>query len=244
MTCAAGAVVKTTTSSIARTPRSGLADTVGPGLPLTYAVEPDPAMLTELRPRPFLNPAGTERDVQPVRKPTVWRADRLFALAPTCPIVDLAAQNSQFGKVTPHGAPGIYCCFDEQDLRAPFTVTIRAPGGWSCLANGPVVSQPPKGGPGIWRFAPTFPLPPWLSSFCAGPYAGPAFLCEHARDHLLPVTVQGGPAVATVVEAEQVLDLLRQVLPYYERKLGVPYPYEKLDLLFVSGLSSLPILNG
>jgi 2-polyprenyl-3-methyl-5-hydroxy-6-metoxy-1,4-benzoquinol methylase len=38
MTCAAGAVVKTTTSSIARTPRSGLADTVGPGLSLTYRV--------------------------------------------------------------------------------------------------------------------------------------------------------------------------------------------------------------
>jgi aminopeptidase N len=144
-----------------------------------------------------------------------------------------------YSKVTPHGAPGIYCCFDEQDLRALFTVTMRAPGGWSCLANGPVASQPPEGGPGIWRFAPTFPLPPWLSSFCAGPYAGPAFLCEHARDHLLPVTVQGGPAVAAVVEAEQIVDLLRQVLPYYERKLGVPYPYEKLDLLFVSGLSSL-----
>jgi integrase len=35
---AAGAVVKTTTSSIARTPRSGLADTVGPGLSLTNRV--------------------------------------------------------------------------------------------------------------------------------------------------------------------------------------------------------------
>jgi SAM-dependent methyltransferase len=50
------------------------------------AVEPGPAMLTELRRAPFLNPAGTERDAQPARKPTVWRAERRLGARGFCTV--------------------------------------------------------------------------------------------------------------------------------------------------------------
>ena len=33
-----------------------------------------------------MNPAGTERDVQPVRKPTVWRAERRFRARDACAV--------------------------------------------------------------------------------------------------------------------------------------------------------------
>lgn len=144
-----------------------------------------------------------------------------------------------YSKTSSHGAPRIYCCFDEQDLRATFTVSVRAPTGWSCLANAPVVSRPPEDGPGIWRFAPTAPIPPWLSSFCAGPYSGSVLLCERPDGRPLPVTVQAVQSATAILDPGRILELLRQSLAYYERNLGIPYPYSKCDLVFVPALPPL-----
>lgn len=144
-----------------------------------------------------------------------------------------------YSKSSSHGAPRIYCCFDQPDLRAASTASINVPAGWSCLANAPVVSRPPEGDPGIWRFAPTAPIPPWLSSFCAGPYSGSALLCERDRGHPLPVAIQALPSAAAILEPMRILDLLRQPLRYYERHLGVPYPYGKCDLVFVPAFPDL-----
>jgi len=144
-----------------------------------------------------------------------------------------------FSKCYPHGAPRIYCCFDEPDLRAPFTVSVQAPAGWSCLANAPVISRPLEGDPGRWRFALTDPIPPWLSSLCVGPYSGSALRCQRDGRDPLPVTIQAVPSAATDLEPSRILDLLRRSLRYYERNLGVPYPYAKCDLVFVPGLEAL-----
>jgi aminopeptidase N len=48
-----------------------------------------------------------------------------------------------YSKAYRGGARRIYCCFDQPDLRAAFTVSVKAPAGWSCLANAPVLSRPP-----------------------------------------------------------------------------------------------------
>lgn len=144
-----------------------------------------------------------------------------------------------YSRCYPHGAPRIYCCFDEPDLRAAFTLSVRAPAGWSCLANAPVLSRPRQGDPGLWRFAPTAPIPPWLSSLCAGPYSGSALRCERDGGDPLPVTVQAVPSAAAFLEPGRMAELLAQPLRYYEHHLGVPYPYRKCDLVFVPGLQAL-----
>jgi aminopeptidase N len=144
-----------------------------------------------------------------------------------------------YSKTSSHGAPRIFCCFDQQDLRSAFTVSIQAPAGWSCVANGPVVARPPEGEAGVWRFAPTAPIPPWLSGFCAGTLSGPALICERGRRDPVPVTIQRAASTAALPEPSRILDLLRQSLRHYERTLGVPYPYGKCDLVFVP---ALPVL--
>jgi aminopeptidase N len=144
-----------------------------------------------------------------------------------------------YSKAYPGGAPRMYCCFDRADLRAPFTVSIEAPTGWSCLANGPVVSRPPDGGAGRWKFAATHPIAPYLSSFCAGPFSGSAFTWEADRHRLVPVTAHALPSAAAALETVVSLDLFRQPLAYYERSLGTPYPYGKCDLVFVPGYPGL-----
>jgi hypothetical protein len=124
----------------------------------------------------------------------------------------------------PHGAPRIYCCFDQSDLRAVFTVSISAPQGWSCFANAPLISRPAQGQPGSWRFARTAPIAPWLTSLCAGPLSGSAFACE--RDG-------SGAAKACVVAGNTQLKVYHKLLSspgmrhqdlgpdYYERQASI-----------------------
>jgi aminopeptidase N len=144
-----------------------------------------------------------------------------------------------YSKTYPGGAPRIYCCFDQAELRAPFTVSVKAPAGWSCLANGPVASRPARGEAGVWRFAATHPIAPYLSCFCAGPLSGPAFTWERDRRSPVPISVSALPSAAAVLEAVVSPELFRQPLAYYERSLGAPYPYGKCDVVFVPGYPGL-----
>jgi aminopeptidase N len=144
-----------------------------------------------------------------------------------------------YGKSSGGRAPRAYCCFDEPELRAPVTVSMQAPAGWTCLANAPLLSRPPDGDPGWWQFAPTPPIPPWLTSFCAGPFAGPTLSCERDEGRPLPVTIQAVPAAVAPLAAAPILELLRRPLRYYEHSLGVPYPDPKCDLVFVPSCPGL-----
>jgi aminopeptidase N len=144
-----------------------------------------------------------------------------------------------YSKAYPGGAPRIYCCFDQPDLRAPFMVSVHAPAGWSCISNGAVVSRPGRGEAGVWKFATTHPIIPYLTSFCAGPFSGRAFASEHDRLSAVPVTANALPAATAAVEAAALPELFRQPLEYYQRSLGVAYPYSKCDFVFVPGYPGL-----
>lgn len=144
-----------------------------------------------------------------------------------------------YSKAYPGGAPRMYCCFDQANVRAPFTVSINAPAGWSCLANGPVVSRPAAGSAGLWRFATTHPISPYLSSFCAGPFSGRAFTWEREQRRPVPLTANALPQAVPALDAAVSLELFEQPLAYYERNLGTPYPYGKCDLVFVPGYTGL-----
>jgi aminopeptidase N len=144
-----------------------------------------------------------------------------------------------YSKSYPNGAPRIFCCFDEPSLRAPFTVSVKAPTGWSCLANGPVASRPADGEAGLWTFAATHPIAPYLSSFCAGTFSGPAFTWESDQHRPVPVTVNALPSTAAALEAVVTPDLFSRALAYYEHSLDAPYPYGKCDVAFVPGCPGL-----
>ena len=144
-----------------------------------------------------------------------------------------------YSKAYPGGAPRIYCCFDRADLRAPFAVSVHAPAGWSCLANAPVVAKPADGDAGLWKFATTHPIAPYLSGFCAGPYAGSAFICERDEGPPLPMSVNSLSSAAALIQAVGQSGVFQQALRYYERALGVPYPYGKCDMVFVPDFPGL-----
>jgi aminopeptidase N len=138
-----------------------------------------------------------------------------------------------YSKCYPHGAPHIFCCFDQPAARAPLTLSVRAPAGWSCLANAPVAGRLTEKASTLWTFRATRPIAPFLVSMCAGLSRGPAFRCEHRDGSPLAVTAHAVPQAAELLDAALDAELFQQPLLYYEQALGVRYPDDKCDLAFV-----------
>ena len=63
-------------------------------------------------------------------------------------------------------APTIFACFDQPDLKAPYTFHVRAPEDWVVIGNAPgrQVEQ------GVWEFEQSQPLSTYFVTLVAGPY--------------------------------------------------------------------------
>ena len=69
-------------------------------------------------------------------------------------------------------------CFDQNDLKAPVTLRVLAPEGWTVLANGAATDGGAADGVRAWSFATTPPIPLPMFVVCAGPWA--SYTWEHA----------------------------------------------------------------
>ncbi|MEV0796720.1 aminopeptidase N [Kribbella sp. NPDC050281] len=71
-----------------------------------------------------------------------------------------------YGMSSLESAPRYFPCFDQPDLKAPYTITVKCPEDWVVLGNGAATQV----GPGEWRLAETRPLSTYFVTILAGPY--------------------------------------------------------------------------
>jgi aminopeptidase N len=165
------------------------------------------------------------------------------------------------GYAYPTGAPDLFCCFDQLDLPAPLSLSVRAPAGWIVVANGAVADRPAPEAEGTWRFAP-IRLKPLEFIFCAGPlriaapppaapvpgapltatppHAAP-FPAAPFPDAPLPPLPAAGAALTSYARAGLAADttgylarfseIAAGARQHYERVLGVPCPYRKYEIV-------------
>jgi len=63
-------------------------------------------------------------------------------------------------------APSIFACFDQPDLKAPYTFHVQAPTDWVVVGNG----RAEQVEPGRWELVTTQPLSTYFVTLVAGPY--------------------------------------------------------------------------
>ena len=131
-------------------------------------------------------------------------------------------------------APRVFACFDQPDLKAPFTFTVTAPDHWQVLGNAPAA----RTGQGRWELASTAPLATYLTTLVAGPYE--SFHTEHGG---VPLGLHCRASLAEALKGDldEVFEITRQCLDEYERLFGVPYPFDKFDQVFVPEFSVLSL---
>jgi aminopeptidase N len=124
-------------------------------------------------------------------------------------------------------APRIFAAFDQPDLKAPITLAVTAPPGWTVAGNGPLVAQPR---PGRWEFAPTEPLPPYLFSLIAGPW----HVRRDEHDGIpLGIWCRRSLAPHLDADAEEIFTVTRQCFDRFHRLFAERYPFGKYDQAFV-----------
>jgi aminopeptidase N len=122
----------------------------------------------------------------------------------------------------------VFACFDQPDLKAPITLTVRAPADWTVLANGRASGDED----GAHTFTTTPPISTYLFTVCAGPWHSRTW--EHAG---LPF---GWHARASLGEAldrdfENLKEVTEACFDFYTRTFDEPYPFDSYDQVMGPG---------
>jgi aminopeptidase N len=127
-------------------------------------------------------------------------------------------------------AQKVFACFDQNDLKAPISMTVRADPAWTVLANGRTL----EGADGRWRFATTPPIPPALVVVAAGPWASVRW--EHAG---LPFGWHARASLAAELDrdAAELRAATVGCFDHYAAIFTEPYPFDSYDQVFVPGLN-------
>ena len=123
-------------------------------------------------------------------------------------------------------APKVFACFDQPDLKAPYTVTVTAPEAWIVLGNGAATST----GPGRWELATTQPLATYFVTICAGPYA--SVTDEHDG---IPLGIHARASLVEQLQAQApaMLQVTKDAFDYYHQLFGIRYPFGSYHQVFV-----------
>ena len=133
-------------------------------------------------------------------------------------------QTYLFSECFLYEAQRTFACFDQPDLKASFTLHMVVPEGWIALSNGAGTET----SPGHWTFEPTPPLPTYLVGVNAGPYE--TVRSVHGD---LPLDLHCRRSMTRYLESDDILADARIALDFMGDMFGRPYPFSKLDLLFV-----------
>jgi alanyl aminopeptidase len=123
----------------------------------------------------------------------------------------------------------VFPCFDEPDNKVPWKLTLDVPAKLVAVSNTPVTSEAPLAGDKRRvEFAQTRPLPSYLVAFGVGPFE----ILDGGK-------TKGGTQVRVLTLAKRAADGAyaaktgAKLLELTEDWFGMPYPYEKLDLLTI-----------
>jgi alanyl aminopeptidase len=135
-------------------------------------------------------------------------------------------------QLQPIAARQIFPSFDEPRFKVPFDITILARPDDVVVTTTPETSARREGKMMRHEFKRTPPLPTYLLAFVVGPYdlveADP-IPPNSVRDRPLPL--RGLTAKGQGAQIEYALANTAGILEILEDYFGIPYPYDKLDLI-------------
>ena len=123
-------------------------------------------------------------------------------------------------------APLLFACFDQPDLKAPFTVHVLAPVDWIVVGNGRAEQM----APGSWDLLTTPPLSTYFVTVVAGPYY--AITDEH-DGIALGLQCRASLAPHLDREAAEILTVTSQCFDEFHRLFGIRYAFGDYNQAFV-----------
>ncbi|WP_395695440.1 aminopeptidase N [Nocardioides sp.] len=123
-------------------------------------------------------------------------------------------------------APTVYACFDQPDLKAPYTFHVTAPADWVVIGN--ASARNPE--PGVWELERTKPLSTYFVTLVAGPY----HVLRDEHDGIpLGLSARASLAADLDADADELFTLTRQCFDEMHRLFGIRYPFGDYHQAFV-----------
>ncbi|GJF30785.1 aminopeptidase [Kitasatospora sp. NE20-6] len=126
----------------------------------------------------------------------------------------------------PDLAPKMFACFDQPDLKAPFTFTVTAPADWTVIGNGTSARL----GAGRWEISPVGPVSTYLVTVVGGPLHA-----VHAEHDGIPLGLYARRSLAAELDREAG-ELFAVTRASFDRLHGLfeeRYPFGSYDQAFV-----------
>ena len=133
-------------------------------------------------------------------------------------------------------APSVFACFDQPDLKAPYTLHVTAPDDWVVAANAAGAQVEP----GRWEFEQTQPLSTYFVTLVGGPYHR---IADEHDGIPLGLLCRSSMADALEADADELFTMTAQCFDEFHRLFGVRYPFGKYDQAFVPDFNAAAMEN-
>jgi aminopeptidase N len=129
----------------------------------------------------------------------------------------------------PDRASTAFPCFDQPNLKAQFRLKLQIPSGWKAVANGSAEKEETVGSVKNLNFRLTKPLPTYLFAFSAGKFD----TITRTRNGKTCVIYHREKEEELRNNTDSIFSLLFRSIDWHERYTGIPYPFEKYDMVAV-----------
>jgi len=149
--------------------------------------------------------------------------------------VDVGQDHYAYTQFEAISARYAFPCFDEPRFKTPFDVTLTVPTAATPISNTRAVGEEAgEGGFKTVHFAPTLPLPTYLVAFAVGPFdVVEATPIPPNATRQTPIPLRGVTTHGRGAEIRYALEHTPALVDQLESYFGIPYPYDKLDLIAV-----------
>ena len=128
----------------------------------------------------------------------------------------------------PYYANRLFPAFDQPNLKAEISLTVRAPAEWTVVSTGTGTAEASDDDSTLWRFSTT----PKMSTYVFSLHAGPYKTWEDDADGV-PIRLMVRQSLAKFVTVDEWFNVTKRGLEYYGRYFDIPYPFGKYDQLIV-----------
>jgi aminopeptidase N len=135
-----------------------------------------------------------------------------------------------YSNLEPNFANAVFPCFDQPDIKATFKMRVTAPSEWIVVTSTLPEKSEVKDGLKTWNF----PTSAKMATYVWSLYAGPYHVFEDLdKKVVFPTRLLMRESIANQIKVNEWFPIIRDGLKFYGEFFNTPYPYGKMDFIFV-----------
>ncbi len=138
-----------------------------------------------------------------------------------------------YTNLEPYKANRVFPCFDQPDLKATYTMKVKAPNNWSVITSVRESQVSKEKGFKTWSFPKSQKFSTYIWSLHAGEYASWSW-----NKGKYPLRLFVRKSLAKYVKTKDWFPVTDKGFEYFEKYFGVEYPYKKYDQIIVPEFNS------